>query len=55
MAKKQTKTTPSAAPTPNLPRIPGFIGRDIQVAADADGELYKIDCNNGTISKLRWE
>lgn len=38
-----------------LPYIPGYVGHGIQVAADAEGQLYRIDAESGTISKLRWE
>jgi len=55
MAKKQTKEIKRTTPAPALPKISGFAGGGIQVAADVDGELYRIDTNLGTISKLRWE
>lgn len=38
-----------------LPRIMGYIGHGVQVVADQEGHLYRIDCESGTIGKLRWE
>lgn len=56
MAKKQTKKPAlKNAAQPALPKIQGFIGSGVQVAADIDGELYRIDAEHGTISKLIWQ
>lgn len=57
MAKKQIKklTVVKKSAELELPRIQGFVGGGVQVAADVDGTLYRIDADHGTISKLRWE
>lgn len=56
MAKKQIKKLPVKNPSEvTLPRIQGFVGSGVQVVGDVDGTLYRIDADNGTISKLRWE
>lgn len=56
MAKKQIKKLPvKKTAEPALPKIQGFIGGGVQVVADIDGTLYRINADMGTISKLRWE
>lgn len=56
MAKKQIKKQPLKKPAEvALPRIQGFVGGGVQVAADVDGVLYRIDAEMGTITKLRWQ
>lgn len=40
-------------------KMPAFQGpiflSGVSVVSDADGNLYRVDCNLGTIRKLSWE
>jgi len=63
MAKKPSRSSTklrSNKPTAekSMPHFEGAVylgGADVSIVSDSSGGLYRIDVQNGTIRKLRWE